>query len=117
MSGRLLLAALLAAIVALAVAGCNGSSEGISSGEVVKALHLQRSGDGYAMNGDEFCQVSELLTSSDDVSTAAQSGKKGLLIASRQGSVGIKVVPPFAPDCRDQALKALNGLDRPSKNE
>jgi hypothetical protein len=119
MSERLLsasLAALFSAAVLLSVAGCSGSSAGISDSDIVKALDLERSGSDYAIGGDPFCRVSQLLKSSDQVSQAAEGGKKGLLIASKHGNVGIKVVPPFAPDCRNHAETALNHLDRPNKD-
>jgi len=34
-----------------------------------------------------------------------------LILNSREGNVGVKGVPPFAPDCQDSAKKKLNKLD------
>jgi hypothetical protein len=33
------------------------------------------------------------------------------VIASREANVGVKGVPVFPPDCREQAKKKLNKLD------
>ena len=39
------------------------------------------------------------------------------MIASREGNAGVKGVPPFAPDCGDEAKKKLNKLDPVPKEE
>lgn len=110
----------LVAAVALALIATTGASlvacgeEGASYGDkqIADKLNLDESENGYAIDGDPFCEVEgKLLNDADEVSSAADKDKLGLVIASAQGNVGIIGVPPFAPDCKDTAKKKLNRLD------
>jgi len=99
--------------------GC-GDGDGVSYSDkqIVEKLNLEKSGNGYTIDGDIFCEVEgKLLNDADEVSNAADRDELGLVIASREGNVGIKGVPPFAPDCKDQALKKLNKLDPKPKED
>ncbi|MGH2952708.1 MAG: hypothetical protein ACRDK9_01625 [Solirubrobacterales bacterium] len=107
------------ALASLALAACgDDDDEGFGNGRIVDALGLEEVDSGYAMGGDPFCAVaSKLLNDSDEVETAQDADELGLVIASRQGNVGIEAVPPFAPDCKDKAKKQLNRLDPKPKDD
>ncbi len=111
MKGRIrLVIVALASVAGLAACGDEGTS--YSDREIIDKLNLEQSGNGYAIDGDPFCEVEgKLLNDSDEVEAAAEREELGLVIASREGNVGVKGVPPFAPDCRDTAKKKLNKLD------
>lgn len=103
----------LAAVLGVVIAGC-GDGDGVSysDAKIIDKLNLKKSGNGYAIDGDPFCEVEgKLLNDADEVSNAADRDELGLVIASAEGNVGVKGVPPFAPDCKDQAKKKLNKLD------
>ena len=113
--------ALAAFAVALlvALAGC-GSDDGprYSDAKIIDKLNLKESGNGYAIDGDPFCEVEgKLLNDADEVSSASDRDELGLVITSAQGNVGVKGVPPFAPDCKDTAKKKLNKLDPKPQND
>ena len=106
-------AAALAVALGLIVAGC-GEGDGISYSDkqITEKLNLEKSGNGFAIDGDPFCEVEgKLLNDADEVANAAERDDLGLVIASAEGNVGVKGVPPFAPDCKDKAKKKLNKLD------
>lgn len=115
MSARRPIASVVAAAIVLGlclVAGCGGEETSFKDATIVDRLDLKRSEGGYAIGGDPFCEVeSQLLNASGEVSGAEDEDKLGLVIASREGNVGVLGVPPFAPDCRDRAKRKLNGLD------
>jgi hypothetical protein len=95
-------------------AGCGEEATRYGDNEIVEKLNLEKSGNGYAIDGDPFCEVEgRLLNDSDEVDAAADREQLSLVIASREGGVGVQGVPPFAPDCRDTAKKKLNKLDPP----
>jgi hypothetical protein len=110
---RMRSAAALAVVLGVAVAGCGtGDSVKFSDAKIIDKLDLKKSGNGYAIDGDPFCEVEgKLLNDSDEVSNAADRDRLGLVIASGEGNVGVKGVPPFAPDCKDKTKKKLNKLD------
>jgi hypothetical protein len=106
------------AIAAIAV-GC-GEDEGktYSNKQIIEKLNLEKSENGYTIDGDLFCEVEgKLLNDSEEVSSAAERDDLGLVIASREGNVGVKAVPVFAPDCKDKAVKKLNRLDPKPKED
>jgi hypothetical protein len=114
------LSALWVALVAASsvMVACGEEEEEFPNGRIVDALGLEEMGSGYAMGGDPFCEVtSKLLNDSEEVDTALEEDEFGVVIASRHGNVGIETVPPFAPDCTDQAKKKLNRLDPVPKEE
>ncbi len=81
--------------------------------EIVKALELKPApdSDGYAIEGDPFCEVHEnLLNDGDEVEAAARSAAKALVITNSDGTIGVEAIPPFGPDCAKQARHALNRL-------
>jgi hypothetical protein len=104
---------LLAAAMALAAGAC-GSGSSIPDSEIVRALNLERGGQGYEVGGDPFCVVGELLNDGDEVDGASGEGGQSFLIASPGGEVGVLAQKPFAPDCARQAKDDLKRLARQS---
>jgi hypothetical protein len=111
-------AALMAAL-GVVISGCGGDDgPKYSDAKIVEKLNLKTTGNGYAIDGDPFCEVEgKLLNDADEVSNAADRDHLGLVIASAQANVGVKGVPPFAPDCKDKAKKKLNKLDPKPKDD
>jgi hypothetical protein len=106
------------AVTALGLSACGEEDEAFPNGRIVEALELEEVDSGYAIEGDPFCEVtSKLLNDSGEVDEALDEDELGLIIASRQGNVGIEAVPPFAPDCKEKAKKQLNRLDPVPKEE
>ena len=119
-AGHLIRSAVVAAaLTGLLAAGCgNEDSVTFSDAKIIDKLHLEKSGNGYAIDGDPFCEVEgKLLNDAEEVSNAADRDELGVVLASNQGNVGVKGVPPFAPDCRDKAKKKLNKLDPKPKED
>jgi len=103
----------LAGIATLLV-GCGGGSDvHYGDKQIVDKLGLEETGKGYAIDGDPFCEIDgRLLNDADEVGKVEDQKKPvGLVIASREGNVGVIGLVPFAPDCRDTATKKLNRLD------
>jgi hypothetical protein len=107
------------AVIALAAPGCGGEEETrYSDDTLVERLNLKETGNGYAVDGDPFCEVEgKLLNNADEVDEASDRDDLGIVIASRQGNAGVKGVPPFAPDCGDEVQKKLNKLDPVPKED
>jgi len=107
--------------LALVVAGCGDEEKTVSYSDdkIVETLDLQKADGGYAIGGDPFCAVeSNLLNDGDEVSKAQDRDDLGLVISSNTGNVGVRAVPPFAPDCEKQVQKRLDKLDpKPKKND
>lgn len=101
------IAALLAIVAALAVGGCGSSGSGVPDAKIVAALGLTTLHGNYVIDKNPFCSVQKLLHDSTEVKDAASSG---LVLASKDATVGIKVISPFAPTCRKDAEKALQKL-------
>src|SRR5688500_15042873 len=82
--------------------------------KIVDKLNLQEV-DGqkdYAIDGDLFCSVErKLLNNRTEVEDAIETDEIGLVVASREGNVGVVGVPVFANDCRQEARKKLSRLD------
>jgi hypothetical protein len=110
--------ALLVAVSALAVAGCGEEETRYNDDRIVDRLNLEETENGYAVDGDPFCEVDDkLLNDAGEVEDAAERDDLGLVIASRQGNAGVTGVPPFAPDCGDEVKKKLNKLDPVPKED
>jgi hypothetical protein len=109
---RLTLALALVAVAAV-VAGC-GSDSSTPDSEIVRALDLERSDQGYEVGGDFFCVIGELLNDGDEVDGAGADAAQEFLIASTDGEVGIVAQKPFAPDCARRAKADLTRLARKS---
>ena len=105
--------ALIAAVaVGLALASCGDEEPRYRDDRIAERLNLERSEAGFAIDGDPFCEVAKkLLNTADEVEEAADRDELGLVIASRARNAGIQGVPPFAPDCADDARRKLNRLD------
>ncbi len=102
--------ALAAAVAVLALGGCGSSSgDGVSDAQFIDALGLTMKDGHYVIEKNPFCSIAQLLHDSGEVSDAASSNR---VLASKDASVGIEVLTPFAPSCRKQAEKALNRLSR-----
>jgi hypothetical protein len=88
--------------------GCGSSdSSGVPDSKIVAALDMKKVQGRYAIDANPFCSVSKLLNDADKVKKASSSGK---VIASRDATVGVEIVKPFAPSCRDKAQRKLNRL-------
>jgi hypothetical protein len=111
--------ATLVVVSAVALAGCSDDKgPHFSDAKIIDKLNLKKSGNGYAIDADPFCEVEgKLLNDSDEVSSAEDRDRLGLVITSGEGNVGVKGVPPFAPDCKDKAKKKLNKLDPKPKDD
>lgn len=104
--------ALIASVaIGLALLGCGDDEVRYGDDRIVERLNLEKSEAGFAIDGDPFCEVEKLLNTADEVDRAADREDLGLVIASRAQNAGIQGVPPFAPDCADDARKKLNKLD------
>jgi hypothetical protein len=103
-------------IAALWLASCGGGSDTrYSDRQIIDKLNLRddQAADlnAYLLGHDAFCAVSKkLLNDSGEVESAAD-GKRSLVIASREGNVGVVGVPVFPRDCKDVVEKKLNKLD------
>src|SRR3954453_22773905 len=83
------------------------SDSGIPDSKIVAALDMKKVQGRYAIDANPFCSVSKLLNDADEVKKASSSGK---VIASRDATVGVEIIKPFAPSCRDKAQRKLNRL-------
>jgi hypothetical protein len=105
-------------VIALGVAGCGEEETRYNDDKIVERLNLEQTENGYAVDGDPFCEVeNKLLNDASEVGDAEDKDDLGLVIASREGNAGVKGVPPFAPDCGDEVQKKLNKLDPVPKEE
>lgn len=95
---------------ALALAGC-GESEKFSDKRIEEAVQVE---DG-TVGGDPFCAVGEVLNDAEEIEIA-DTGKDAAILTSKQGNVGIEVVPPFPPDCEQAVRKGLDKLDPEEKD-
>jgi hypothetical protein len=102
--------ALCAGVLAIG-AGCGGDG-GFSDGEIEKAAKIE----GNAVGGDPFCKVDEVLNDADEIATAGER-KGAAIITSREGNVGVSVVPPFPDDCALTVRKGLDKLDPREKSQ
>ena len=106
-----------AAVIALAATalihvGCSGEDVRYNDSEIVEELKLEKTSSGFAVDGDPFCEVKkQLLNTADEVTAAAEKEDLGLVIASKARNAGIQGLPPFAPECADEAKKKLDRLD------
>ncbi len=103
---------LLAGIASAILLGACGEEERFPEGKVEAAAQVK---DG-AVDGDPFCQVKEVLKSADAIENAGGE-KAGDILTSKQGNVGVVVVPPFPDDCADKVREGLNKLDPKEKEE
>jgi len=98
-----------ACLVLVLLASC-GESQRFTDREVNEAVKVE---DG-SVGGDPFCEVGDVLNDAEEIE-AARAGEAALL-TSRQGNVGIEVVPPFPDDCERAVRKALSRLDPPERD-
>ena len=101
---------LLCGLAALTLlAGCGSSpGKGVSDQKIIDALHLRSVAGAYTIAGT-ICGVSKLLHTTDEVSTA-NNADSGSVLASRDESVGIVILPPFAKNCAREARRGLDKL-------
>jgi hypothetical protein len=100
--------ALLIGIGAAVLAGCGGSgSSGVPDSKIIAALDMKKVQGRYAIEANPFCSTSKLLNDSDQVRKASSSHR---VIASRDATVGIEIIKPFAPSCQKMAQRKLNRL-------
>lgn len=109
---------MLALAATFALSACGDDAISYDDDRIVERLHLEQTGDGYAVDGDPFCEITQkLLNDADEVDAATEKEELGLVISSTEGNVGVKGKPPFAPDCRALTKKRLNKLDPVVKDE
>ena len=97
--------------------GCSTvSGDSIDDSQIVSALNLKKSGSGYQVNGDPFCQVDELLNDVDEVNSATDQKGVNFVIAAPNGEAGVVAHPPFAPSCKREVEADLKRLTRKSKS-
>jgi hypothetical protein len=101
------LALSLGLAAALALGACDAGSSGTPDSKIVSALNMQRVQGNYAMDGNPFCSVSKLLGDVNEVKDASSSGR---VIAARDHTVGVEIIRPFAPRCRNDAQRKLDRL-------
>jgi hypothetical protein len=88
--------------------GCGSTGKtGTSDAKIITALDMKKVQGHYAIDSNPFCSTSKLLNDSDEVKKASSSRR---VIASRDGTVGIEIMKPFAPSCRTEAQRHLNHL-------
>jgi hypothetical protein len=104
---RLRMAFAVIAASTVALAGCGAGTEGVSDGKIIAALEMKRVQGHYAIDGNPFCSVSKLLHDSSEVKDASSTGS---VIASRDATVGIQIIRPFAPSCKRRAVRRLDRL-------
>jgi hypothetical protein len=104
---RLRMALAVGAASAAALAGCGAGAEGVPDAKIIAALDMKKVQGNYAIDGNPFCSASKLLHDSQEVEDASSTRR---VIASRDGSLGIEIIRPFAPRCKRKAVKALNHL-------
>jgi hypothetical protein len=107
------------AILAIALVGCSDSqSKHFSDAKIIDKLNLTESTDNkdaYALDADPFCEIEKkLLNDADEVSAAGDHNN--LVIASREGNVGVKAIPVFPVDCKEKVQKKLDKLDPKPKD-
>lgn len=104
--------AIALAISILAFTACS-DAEGPSHNDkkIIEKLNLKESENGFAIDGDVFCEVSDKLLNDAAEIEDLSNGERGLAVTSRAGNVGVEGVPPFANDCREVARKKLSKLD------
>jgi len=107
-------AAVAAFLVALALAGCSEEETSrIGDAKIIDKLKLEQAEGGYTVDGDPFCVVADPLLNTASEVASAQGSRKAIIVASREGNVGVVGVPTFPDDCRQVARKKLNKLDPP----
>lgn len=111
-------ASIVAAVALLGTfAGCGDEDVRYNDAKIVDQLNLEQTENGYTIDGDLFCEVSEkLLNDASEVEAAEDEDDLGLVIASREGNVGVTGVPVFAPECGEKAQRKLNKLDPPPED-
>ena len=114
---RALIAGVVGCLAMLFAIGCGEEEKSFGDSQIVKRLDLEKTEAGFAIDGDLFCEVEKrLLNDAEEVDRAIDRDELGLVIASREGNVGVTGRPPFAPDCADSAKKKLNKLDPPPES-
>jgi hypothetical protein len=101
-------------IAIVGVASCGSDETKFSDQKIIAKLNLTKpddGGKGYLFDGDAFCEIDHNLLNDSGEIDSADDDRNALVIASREGNVGVVGTPPFAPDCRDRVQHKLNRLD------
>ncbi len=104
---RTILAIGTAAAVMAACGTTTTTTSGVPDSKIIAALDMKKVQGRYAIEANPFCSVSKLLNDSDKVDNAKSSHR---VIASRDATVGIEIIKPFAPSCQKKAQRKLNRL-------
>jgi hypothetical protein len=108
--GASIAALVLTLALLLAASGCGADDTRYGDERIVERLHLEQTDGGYQLAGNPFCVLeNKLLNDSGEVQDAADGNK--VVVASREGNVG--VVGSLVPrgDCAEVLRKRLNKLD------
>jgi hypothetical protein len=105
-------AVLLGLSVLAAAGGCSGGDHGVPDSKVRTALEMKSIQGHLAIEGNPFCSTTAILNDANEVKDASSSGR---VIASRDHTVGIEIIKPFAPGCRNLAERKLDKLARGPK--
>jgi hypothetical protein len=115
--GRRGRASVAVVFLAFLLPGCGGDDKRYADDRIVERLHLEEVGDDFAIDGDPFCAVERrLLNDAEEVDDVTDEDDV-IVVASREGNVGVEGVAPFAHDCADTARKRLNKLDPAPKED
>jgi hypothetical protein len=106
--GRLL-AVSLGLTVLVVLVGCGDSQSGVPDSKIRSALQMKSIQGHLAIEGNPFCATSRLLRDATEVKDAGSSGR---VIASRDHTIGVQVIKPFAPSCRNFAERKLDKVAR-----
>src|SRR2546429_1282432 len=101
------LAVSLGLTAAVALGGCSSNASGIPDSKIISTLNMRMVQGNYAIDGNPFCSVSKLLNDANEVKDASKSRR---VIASRDHTIGIEIIRPFAPRCRNDAERRLTKL-------
>ena len=93
---------------------CGGDETRYGDAKIIDKLNLEKV-DGesaYSVDGSLYCNVEKkLLNTSEEVEETEENSEINLVVASKEGNVGVVGVPIFDNDCQVAARKKLNRLD------
>jgi hypothetical protein len=101
-------------IAIVGVASCGSDETSFSDKKIIAKLNLSKpddGGKGYLFDNDAFCEIDHNLLNDSGEINSADNNRDNLVIASREGHVGVIGRAPFAPDCKDRVQHKLNRLD------
>jgi hypothetical protein len=93
---------------AVVLGGCGSGGDGsVPASKIIAALDMKKVQGRYAIDGNPFCSIAKILRDAQEVRAASSTHR---VIASHDATIGIVIIKPFAPTCRDKAQRKLNRL-------